>query len=154
MPPIAKSDHDILYVEYDIKAKRIKQTPLKIFLYKRADMDGLRDHMAQFTDEFLSSDHKNTSVNEMLVNFKTQLSAAVDKFIPSKMTKTKLYSLPWIDASIRKLLKRKERLHLRARKSGSPDVKNHYMKFRAHVQKVIRDAYWRCVTDIFPTTDN
>ena len=89
----------------------------------------------------------------MWVNFKTQLSAAIDKFIPSKMTKTK-YSLPWIDASFRKLLKRKERPHLRARKSGSPDAKNHYKKFRAHLQKVIKDAYRRYVSDIFTTTDN
>ena len=99
---------------------------------------------------FLSSDHKNTSVNEMWVNFKTQLSAAVGKFIPSKMTTTK-YSLAWIHDSIRKLLKRKESLHLRAHKSGSPGVKNHYKKFR---HKVIRDAYWRYVSDIFTTTDN
>ena len=68
---IGKADHAIQYVEYDIKAKRIKQTPRKIFLSKRADRDGLRDHMAQFKDEFLSSAHKNTSVNEMWVNFKT-----------------------------------------------------------------------------------
>ena len=33
MPPIGKADHDIVYIEYDIKAKRIKQTPCKIFLY-------------------------------------------------------------------------------------------------------------------------
>ena len=58
-------------------------------------MDGLRDHVAQCKDEFLSSDQKNTSVNEMWVNFKTQLLAVVDKVIPSKMTKTK-YLLPWM----------------------------------------------------------
>ena len=58
-------------------------------------MVGLRDHVAQCKDEFLSSDHKNTSVNEMWVNFKTQLLAAVNKVIPSKMTKTK-YLLPWM----------------------------------------------------------
>ena len=45
MPPIGKADHDIVYVEYDIKAKRIQQAPRKIYLYKRADMDGLRDHL-------------------------------------------------------------------------------------------------------------
>ena len=27
MPPIGKADHDIVYVEYDIKAKRIQQAP-------------------------------------------------------------------------------------------------------------------------------
>ena len=50
MPPIGKADHDIVYVEYDIKAKRIKQASRKIYLYKRADMVGLKDHMAQFKD--------------------------------------------------------------------------------------------------------
>ena len=57
MPPIDKADHDIVYVEYDIKAKRIQQAPRKINLYKRADMDGLRDHLARYRHSFLSSDH-------------------------------------------------------------------------------------------------
>ena len=69
-------------------------------------------------------------------------------FIPSKMTKTK-YSLPWIDATIKRLMKRRQKLYLRARKSNDPDVKNHYKRFRAHVQKVERDAYWRHVSNIF-----
>ena len=45
MPRIGKADHDIVYVEYDIKAKRIKQASRKNYLYKRADMVGLKDHM-------------------------------------------------------------------------------------------------------------
>ena len=52
MPPIGKTDHDIVYAEYDIKAKRIKQPSRKIYLYKRADMAGLKDHMTQFKDVF------------------------------------------------------------------------------------------------------
>ena len=46
IPPIGKADHDIVYVEYDIKAKRIKQASHKIHLYKRADMVGLKDHIS------------------------------------------------------------------------------------------------------------
>ena len=34
-------------------------------------------------------------------------------------------------------------------KSKDPDVKIHYKRFRAHVQKVLRDAYWKHVCDIF-----
>ena len=40
------------------------------------------------------------------------------------MTKTK-YSVPWID------------------------VKIHYKRFRAHVQNVLRDAYWKHVSNIY-----
>ena len=41
MHPIGKADHDIVYIEYDMKAKRTKQAPRKRFLYKHAGMDGL-----------------------------------------------------------------------------------------------------------------
>ena len=64
------------------------------------------------------------------------------------MTKTK-YSLPWIESSIRRLIRKRKKLYFRARKSSSPDVKNHYKRFRAHVQKVIRDAYWKHISNIF-----
>ena len=30
-----------------------------------------------------------------------------------------------------------------------PDIKSHYTRFRAHVQKVIRDAYWKHISNIF-----
>ena len=132
----------IIVVEYDIKAKRIKQASRKIYLYKRADMVGLKDHMAQFKDAYLSEDHSHMSVNDMWVKFKTGFVEAVERFIPSKMTKTK-YSVPWIDATIKRLVKKRHKLYLRARKSKDPDVKIHYKRFRAHVQKVLRDAYWK-----------
>ena len=147
MPPIGKADHDIVYVEFDIKAKRI-QTPRKIYLYKRADMDGLRDHIARYSDSFLSTDHSHMSVNDMWVSFKSEVTAAIERFIPSKMTKTK-YSSPWIDSSIKRLIKRRDRLYFRARRSSSPDIKSHYKRFRARVQKVIRDAYWKHISNIF-----
>ena len=105
MPPIGKADHYIVYVEYGIKANRIKRASRKIYLYKRADMVGLKDHMAQFKDVYLSEDHSNMSVNDMWVKFKTGFVEAVVRFIPSKMTKTK-YSVPWIDATIKRLVKR------------------------------------------------
>ena len=148
MPPIGKADHDIVYVEYDIKAKRLKQASRKIYLYKRADMVGLKDHMTQFKDAYLSEDHSHMSVNDMWVKFKTGFVEAVERFIPSKMTKTK-YSVPWIDLTIKRLVKKRNKLYLRARKSKDPDVKIHYKRFRAHVQKVLRDAYWKYVSNIF-----
>ena len=62
------------------------------------------------------------------------------------MTKTK-YSLPLIDAMIKRLMKRRQKLHIRARNSNDSDVKNHYKRFRA--QKVERNVYWKHVSNIF-----
>ena len=60
-----------------------------------------------------------------------------------------MQSVPWIDVTIKRLVKRRHKLYHRARKSKDPDVKIHYKQFRAHVQKVLRDAYWKNVSNIF-----
>ena len=104
MPPIGKADHDLVYIEFDIKAKRIKQTSRKIYLYNRADMTGLRDNMSQFKESYLSEDHNHMSILEMCVKFKTGFLEAIERFIPTKMTKN---SLPWIYATIKRLMKKK-----------------------------------------------
>ena len=78
----------------------------------------------------------------------TYFVEAVERFIASKMTKTK-YSVPWIDVTVKRLLKKRNKSYLRARKSKDSDVKIHYKRFRAHVQKVLRDAYWIYVFNIF-----
>ena len=57
--------------------------------------------------------------------------------------------MPWIDLTIKQLAKKRNKLYLRARKSKDPDVKIHYKRFRAHVQKVLREAYWKYVSNIF-----
>ena len=90
----------------------------------------------------------NMSVNDMWVGFKPGFVETVERLIRSKMTKTK-YSVPWIDATIKRLVTKRHKLYLRARKSKDPDVKIHYKRFRAHVQKVLRDAYWKYVSNIF-----
>ena len=87
--------------------------------------------MTQFKDAYLSEDHSHMSVNDLWIKFKASF---VERFIPAlKMTKTK-YSVPWIDLSIKRLVKKRHKLYLRARKSKDPDVKIHYKRFRANAQ--------------------
>ncbi len=147
MPPIGKSDHDIVFLEYDIKAKRVRQQPRKILLYKRADMEGLRDHIRSYSTTFLSSASDKT-VNELWSEFRDDIAYAIGKFIPSKMTKAK-YSCPWIDTAIKRLIHKREKLYHKIRHSQDPDLKARYKLFKAHVQKSIRDAYWRYISGIF-----
>ena len=148
MIPYRSPSSDVAYGIIRGVPKHKQQAPQKIYLYKRADMGGLRDHLARYKDSFLSSDHSHMSVNDMWVSFKSEVTAAIERFIPSKMTKTK-YSSPWIDSSMKGLIKRRDRLYFCARKSSSPDIKGHYKRLRAHVQKVIRDAYWKHISNIF-----
>ena len=68
------------------------------------------------------------------------------KVYPIKNDQNKI---PWIDATIKRLVKKRHKLYLRARKLKDPDVKIHYKRFRAHVQKVLRDAYWKYASNKF-----
>ena len=45
MPPIRKVDHDVVCVEYDIKAKGIKLVSRKNYRYKHGDIISLKVHM-------------------------------------------------------------------------------------------------------------
>ena len=147
MSPIGKADHDIVYVEYDIKAKRIKQALRKIYLYKLANMVGLKDHMAQFKDAYLSESHSHTSVYDMWVKFKTGFVDAVERFIPSNDQNKILCAMDRCNDQT--ACKKRHKFYLLARKSKDPDVRIHYKRFRAHVQKVLRDAYWKHISNIF-----
>ena len=69
------------------------------------------------------------------------------------MTKTK-NSVPWNDVMIRRLVKKRHKLYLCARKYKDPDVKIYYKLFRARVQKVLRDAYWKYCLKIFTFENN
>ena len=93
MPPFITADHDIVYVEYNIKAKHLQQAPWKIYIYKQVDMDGLRDHLERYKDEFLSSDHCHMSVNDMWVSFKSEVIPAIERAIPTKITQIRQYFL-------------------------------------------------------------
>ena len=59
----------------------------------------------QFKKAYLSEDLSHMSVNDMWVKFKTGFVEAVERFIPSKMTKTKYYVLK-IDVTIKRLVKK------------------------------------------------
>ena len=38
--------------------------------------------------------------------------------------------------------------------SHDPDLMNKYKKLRAHVQKVVRDVYWKHVSNMFSLSDS
>ena len=90
MHPIGKADHDIVYVEYDIKAKRIKQASHKIYLYKRAYMASLKDHMTQFGPQrektCLQWSANNTGADQP-AHPRSLISAFVIRFLESTICK-------------------------------------------------------------------
>ena len=82
-------------------------------------------------------------VNDMWVKFKTGFVEAVGRFIPSKMTKTK-YSEPWINVTIKRLVKKRNKLYPCARKSKNPDVKIHFKQFEG-IEKCLLEIHFQYI---------
>ena len=97
----------IVLMEYDIKAKSVLQSSRKIFLYKRADMQGFKEHMRFLRIIGCRRILLTSMFNDMCLEFKTVFLKAVDKFILTKITKGKL-GYQWTDARIRALVRKKE----------------------------------------------
>ena len=76
------SDHDAVFVEGNISPIINKQRQRLIPLYNQGDWDGLRAHMSNFADRFVSSNDTESSVNELWSSFRDELKSNIRKFIP------------------------------------------------------------------------
>lgn len=110
------SEHDgIVYIETDIRPVTYKQKPPKMYLCKKADWDGLCNHMANFCDSFIevSNCDPNLSVNQICDLFKSKLNSIISKFILTKVAK-KRNGLPYVGTNYtpRRTLRCREIKHL------------------------------------------
>ncbi len=113
-------DHDgIALVTINLNPKRSNQKPRKVFLYNKADMEGLRSDMTNFGNEFINDPCNN--IETLWTKFKTKLHESMDRYIPSKMIR-KTNKSPWINGRVKRVLKRKQRAYNTARKSGKKEL--------------------------------
>ena len=108
-------------------------------------MDGLRDHLARFRDTFLSSDHSHMSVNDMWVSFKSEVIAAIERFIPTKMTKTKLQFTMDRTARSDALLENARNFIFVLASQAALTFKSHYKT----VQSTCSKGHQRCILEAY-----
>jgi hypothetical protein len=105
--------------------------------------------LKDLTDMF--NDTKCTA-NTMWNTFRDTLINSTSKNIPHKTARNK-NGHPWIDAELKKQIRRQQRLYKKMKKTGDPDIKKAYMKHKHHLQKLTRQAYWRYIEGIITPDD-
>ena len=78
------SDHDAVTVHLDTTVKYGRKKPRTVYVYKKRDMNGLRNEMESFKDQFLQSQPMERSVEANWTMFKEKTFETMDKFIPQK----------------------------------------------------------------------
>eukprot|EP00057_Strongylocentrotus_purpuratus_P028746 XP_011683220.1 PREDICTED: uncharacterized protein LOC105447168 [Strongylocentrotus purpuratus] len=120
------SDHDILLVESSVVASRNRPVKRKVFLWKHANMENLREDCLAFQQAFTEQFDRSSPVQAMWDNIKTTLLHLMQKHVPSKMTSTR-FNQPWISRSLKQLTHRKKRSCDRAKASNSPEDYEKYL---------------------------
>jgi hypothetical protein len=89
---IGNSDHDIVLLDTTIQAQRPKPAKMKILLWKGANIEGIKEDVANFVEDFNQTVFEN--IEQMWKLYKDKLLKITNKHVPSKMTATK-FTHPW-----------------------------------------------------------
>ena len=82
--------------------------------YRHGNMENFKNDMANF----LESDPSNHPAESNWQSFKSAITAAAEKHIPQKIVRS-FRKTPWFTRNLRRMIKKKQRLHNHGKKSGS-----------------------------------
>ena len=148
------SDHDAVTADIQLKAQVSKKKARTVFMYDRADKDKLRDAISNLRDKFLSS-FSLRNANENWEHFAGELQSIIHKLVPQKIVRGQ-QKLPWIDAKLRKMIKKKNRFHRRAKKAKPQNREvrwQAYENLQAAVRKSISAAHEKYMNSLFEEED-
>ena len=134
------ADHDMVLITTSATAKRNKPIQHKIYLWKKADTENMKDKLQKFRDKFLQDFNINSPVEEIWSSIKTNLLGIQEECVPSK-TSSKRYSQPWVNTDVKRMTRRKNKSYRKARKTGKSKDKARYQHLKQEAKKTCQRAY-------------
>ena len=83
---------------------------------------------------------ENKTVNQNYSNFLSILNEACDKHIPTKTVVIRQDDKPFMNNSIRKAIRKRNRIHYRAKSTNNPDHWSQYRHLRNDVIRLVRES--------------
>jgi hypothetical protein len=113
------SEHDIVFLEFNIAPKKLKQKPRQVPIYKNTNWDTIKSEIKTLYDHIAQSQtHLNAN----------QLNQLIKDHVPHKIAKVK-DSLPWINIEAKTLIRKRDRLYKKMKKkTGNLDTKKKFKK--------------------------
>ena len=101
-----------------------------MYLYQKGDYESMRKDTLEFAKEKYFNGHSDTrSVQENFDLLTSFIQDSADKHIPSKTSRS-VSSIPWITPEIRRKIRRKNKTHAKARKTGSNKLRSKFETLR------------------------
>lgn len=139
--PDKLSDHDVVACSLRICVPRKKVNPRKIYLLSKGNFKDMRSDALRFSREKFFNGHSGKrSLEDNWSMIKGFLSDMMSKHIPTKVCRSN-NSLPWISNKIRRLIRRKNRTHAKAKKTGSQRLRSKWQSLRSSIQAEIKNSH-------------
>ena len=139
--PDKLSDHDIVSGTLKIFIPPIKKPRRKVYLYQKGDYESMRKDTLEFAKEINFNGHSDTrSVQENFDLLTSFIQDSADKNIPSKTSRS-VSSIPWITPEIRRKIRRKNKTHAKAKKTGSSKLRSKFETLRREIKADVRKQH-------------
>ena len=139
--PDKLSDHDIISGTLKMFIPPIKKPRRKVYLYQKGDYESMRKDTLQFAKEKYFNGHSDTrSVQENFDLLTSFIQDSADKHIPSKTSRS-VSSIPWITPEIRRKIRRKNKTHAKAKKTGSSKLRSKFETLRREIKADVRKQH-------------
>ena len=139
--PDKLSDHDFVSGTLKISIPPIKKPRRKVYLYQKGDYESMRKDTLEFAKEKYFNGHSDTrSVQENFDSFTPFIQDSVDKYIPSKTSRS-VSLVPWITPEISRKIRRKNKTHAKAKKTGSSKLRSKFETLRREIKADVRKQH-------------
>ena len=108
----------------------MKRSPREIFLYHKANWDLIRERTARINEKYFdlnSIDERSVEENWKFLH--EQYLQLIEEHVPKKTLSTKSH-LPWMNITLKQLLKKKQRTYNRAKKYQHKEDWNEYKNLK------------------------
>ena len=100
------SDHHAIYVDSHISMKRQKPVKRQIFMWGKANIQGLKEMCKQLSHSNISQYTSQSNIDDVWSFFKEGCQKIVENNVPSGTTSQR-FSQPWINRDIRRITRLK-----------------------------------------------
>ena len=146
LPPF--SDHNPVFTEIALSAKRAKQKQRVVPAYKRESWDRIKAALNDMHQEILEKVRTASSIDSIWTLFRDKLCEAINEHIPTITIKESM-RLPWVTTRLRRLGRCRDRASKRARRYGHDlRLRSLALQLKHDHQRAMRKAYWTVIDNL------
>ena len=133
-------------MESSLRPAKIVTPPRQVNCYRKADFDSLKEELRQAKEDFINM-AEISSAEQLWAKFRTLTTELLRKYIPTRLNKGNKLKKPWIDKKVRSLIRRRQKLFQRMRKTRNETDVRKYRECKRILQKSERQSYWSYVNN-------